>query len=197
MEGAEDGAVVEVRVAAKGLSCRDACVRLRVKPPGKEWELFAQTEVVPNEPSPSFMHGFRLPYVFGEIQHVRFEVTEGAATLGSEGHVLGTVTTTLADLVAAGGKVTRDLGKGASLKLFAEEVVRSDAFCSLFISCANLDKKARKKKQMSRERELTILTIGFVWKSGPVFRAESTGRRHRVLSRLQERSAPQDPRSRI
>ncbi len=145
MEGANaDEAVVEVRVAAKGLSCRDACVRLLVKPPGKEWELFAQTEVIANESSPSFVQPFRLPYVFGEIQHLRFDVTEGVTSMQSAGRLLGSITTTLADLVGAQGKVRRDLGKGAALKLYAEEVVRTDAFCSLFISCAHLDKKARK-----------------------------------------------------
>ncbi len=142
MEGQENaaGSIIEVRVAATRLVCRDACVRLLVKPPGKDWEVFGQTEVMTGESSPSFLHAFRLPYIFQELQHLRFDVVESGGDAGAEQKVLGSVTTTLGDLAGSGGKVTRDLGHGMALKLFAEESVESNATCHIFISCAKLDK---------------------------------------------------------
>jgi hypothetical protein len=140
MQGGSDETLFEVRVAGLRLVCRDACVQLFVKPPGRDFELFGHTEVVEGEASPSFLHAFRLPYMSQELQHLRFDVVEGS---GAEQRVLGSVATTLGDLASSGGKVTRDLGRGMALKLFAEESVDSLAYCHLFISCAHLDKKVR------------------------------------------------------
>jgi hypothetical protein len=166
MQGGDE-TLYEVRVAGLRLVCRDACVQLFVKPPGRDFELFSSTEVVEGEASPSFLHAFCLPYLSQELQHLRFDVVEGNGG-GEHQRVLGSVATTLGDLASSGGRVTRDLGRGMALKLFAEESVDSLAFCHIFISCARLDKKVRDMVWGRRAMAESAKQTGFVRSLRPV-----------------------------
>lgn len=154
----EDAQVVfDVRVACSRLVCRDAKVILSVKPPGKDWRVVDSSETILHDGNPSFLHVFKIPFVFHEMQFVRFEVFEGetfflarcfffyfALLLGESS--LGAVELLMSDLVAS-RKITKELkGKRSSpmyISLFSEESLAASQshFANIFVSCQKLDKK--------------------------------------------------------
>ncbi len=133
----------EIRVSCSHLACRRVHVALFVKPPGKEWVLFGTTETLDSSNgSPAFTHSFRVPFVFHELQHLRFDVME------EESRLVGSAEMTMADLAGV-NKLTKELKQrgvavaAAYLHIFPEEAMASsdNFFARLHLSASGLDKK--------------------------------------------------------
>ncbi|XP_019852495.1 PREDICTED: copine-9-like isoform X2 [Amphimedon queenslandica] len=116
---------------------------------GREWIKLGRTELIENNLNPKFATTFTLKYHFEEIQDLKFIVYD----IDDKKHIdnpknqdiIGEMTCTLADIVAAGQRYERKLRhKGeprGGIRITVEEVQDSKFDVTLQLSASKLDKK--------------------------------------------------------
>uniref|UniRef100_A0A8C1T7T1 Copine IVb n=1 Tax=Cyprinus carpio TaxID=7962 RepID=A0A8C1T7T1_CYPCA len=127
---------VELRVACKGISDRDAlskpdpCGVLKMQSHG-QWFEVDRTEVIRSSISPVFSKVFTVDYYFEEVQRLRFELHDISSNHNGlkEADFLGAMECTLGQVNARDGRVT------------AEELSGNDDYVELAFSAKKLDDK--------------------------------------------------------
>ncbi|XP_026145658.1 copine-4 [Carassius auratus] len=144
---------VELRVACKGISDRDAlskpdpCVVLKVQSHG-QWFEVDRTEVIRSSISPVFSKVFTVDYYFEEVQRLRFELHEISGNHNGlkEADFLGAMECTLGQIVSQ-RKLSKALLKQgntagkSSITVTAEELSGNDDYVELAFSAKKLDDK--------------------------------------------------------
>ncbi|XP_053303438.1 LOW QUALITY PROTEIN: copine-4-like [Pleuronectes platessa] len=146
-------AKVELRVACRGISDRDAlskpdpCVVLKMQSHG-QWFEVDRTEVIRSSSGPVFSKIFLVDYYFEEVQRLRFELHDISS--GNNGlrdaDFLGSMECTLGQIVSQ-RKLTKALLKQgntsgkSSITVTAEELSGNDDYVELSFSARKLDDK--------------------------------------------------------
>uniref|UniRef100_A0A8D0A1K9 Copine IVb n=1 Tax=Sander lucioperca TaxID=283035 RepID=A0A8D0A1K9_SANLU len=146
-------AKVELRVASRGISDRDAlskpdpCVVLKMQSHG-QWFEVDRTEVIRSSSSPVFSKILLVDYYFEEVQRLRFELHDISS--GNNGlrdaDFLGALECTLGQIVSQ-RKLTKALLKQgntsgkSSITVTAEELSGNDDYVELSFSARKLDDK--------------------------------------------------------
>lgn len=144
---------VELRVACKGISDRDAlskpdpCVVLKMQSHG-QWFEVDRTEVIRSSISPVFSKVFTVDYYFEEVQRLRFELHDISSNHNGlkEADFLGAMECTLGQIVSQ-RKLSKALLKQgntsgkSSITVTAEELSGNDDYVELAFSAKKLDDK--------------------------------------------------------
>ncbi|XP_060799185.1 copine-4 [Neoarius graeffei] len=144
---------VELRVACKGISDRDAlskpdpCVVLKMQSHG-QWFEVDRTEVIRSSISPVFSKVFTVDYYFEEVQRLRFELHDISSNHNGlkEADFLGALECTLGQIVSQ-RKLSKALLKQgntagkSSITVTAEELSGNDDYVELAFSARKLDDK--------------------------------------------------------
>ncbi|KAG7316842.1 hypothetical protein KOW79_019140 [Hemibagrus wyckioides] len=144
---------VELRVACKGISDRDAlskpdpCVVLKMQSHG-QWFEVDRTEVIRSSISPVFSKVFTVDYYFEEVQRLRFELHDISSNHNGlkEADFLGALECTLGQIVSQ-RKLSKALLKQgntagkSSITITAEELSGNDDYVELAFSAKKLDDK--------------------------------------------------------
>ncbi|KAK7139159.1 hypothetical protein R3I93_016326 [Phoxinus phoxinus] len=144
---------VELRVACKGISDRDAlskpdpCVVLKMQSHG-QWFEVDRTEVIRSSISPVFSKVFTVDYYFEEVQRLRFELHDISSNHNGlkEADFLGAMECTLGQIVSQ-RKLSKALVKQgntsgkSSITVTAEELSGNDDYVELAFSAKKLDDK--------------------------------------------------------
>ncbi|XP_062842094.1 copine-4 [Trichomycterus rosablanca] len=144
---------VELRVACKGISDRDAlskpdpCVLLKMQSHG-QWIEADRTEVIRSSINPTFSKIFTLDYYFEEVQRLRFELHDICSSHSGtrEADSLGAIECTLGQIVSQ-RKLSKALLKSCStvgksiIMITAEELTGNDDYVELSFSARKLDDK--------------------------------------------------------
>ncbi|XP_027000207.1 copine-4 [Tachysurus fulvidraco] len=144
---------VELRVACKGISDRDAlskpdpCVVLKMQSHG-QWFEVDRTEVIRSSISPVFSKVFTVDYYFEEVQRLRFELHDISSNHNGlkEADFLGSLECTLGQIVSQ-RKISKALLKQgntsgkSSITITAEELSGNDDYVELAFSAKKLDDK--------------------------------------------------------
>ncbi|XP_026537508.1 copine-4 [Notechis scutatus] len=144
---------VELRVACKGISDRDAlskpdpCVILKMQSHG-QWFEVDRTEVIRTCINPVFSKLFTVDFYFEEVQRLRFEVHDISNNHNGlkEADFLGGMECTLGQIVSQ-RKLSKSLLKHAntagksSITVIAEELSGNDDYVELSFSARKLDDK--------------------------------------------------------
>ncbi|KAM6088798.1 copine-4 isoform 1-T2 [Chlamydotis macqueenii] len=144
---------VELRVACKGISDRDAlskpdpCVILKMQSHG-QWFEVDRTEVIRTCINPIFSKLFTVDFYFEEVQRLRFEVHDISSNHNGlkEADFLGGMECTLGQIVSQ-RKLSKSLLKHgntagkSSITVIAEELSGNDDYVELSFSARKLDDK--------------------------------------------------------
>ncbi|XP_017309053.1 copine-4 isoform X1 [Ictalurus punctatus] len=144
---------VELRVACKGISDRDAlskpdpCILLKMQSHG-QWLEVDRTEVIRSSINPTFSKVFTLDYYFEEVQRLRFELYDISSSHNGTKEVdcLGAMECTLGQIVSQ-RKLSRALLKHSNtvgkstIMVTAEELTGNDDYVELSFSARKLDDK--------------------------------------------------------
>ncbi|XP_026870743.1 copine-4 [Electrophorus electricus] len=144
---------VELRVACKGISDRDAlskpdpCVVLKMQSHG-QWFEVDRSEVIRSSISPVFSKVFTVDYYFEEVQRLRFELHDISNNHNGlkEADFLGAMECTLGQIVSQ-RKLSKALLKHgntagkSSITVTAEELSGNDDYVELAFSAKKLDDK--------------------------------------------------------
>ncbi|XP_048850359.1 copine-4 isoform X1 [Brienomyrus brachyistius] len=144
---------VELRVACKGISDRDAlskpdpCVVLKMQSHG-QWFEVDRTEVIRSSINPVFSKVFTVDYYFEEVQRLRYELHDISNSHNGlkEADFLGAMECTLGQIVSQ-RKLTKALLKQgntagkSSITVTAEELSGNDDYVELGFSARKLDDK--------------------------------------------------------
>ncbi|XP_076865622.1 copine-4 isoform X2 [Brachyhypopomus gauderio] len=144
---------VELRVACKGISDRDAlskpdpCVVLKMQSHG-QWFEVDRTEVIRSSTGPVFSKVFTVDYYFEEVQRLRFELHDISNNHNGlkEADFLGAMECTLGQIVSQ-RKLSKALLKQgntagkSSITVTAEELSGNDDYVELAFSAKKLDDK--------------------------------------------------------
>ncbi|XP_026861191.1 copine-4 isoform X1 [Electrophorus electricus] len=144
---------VELRVACKGISDRDAlskpdpCVVLKMQSHG-QWLEVDRTEVLRSSINPTFSKVFTLDYYFEEVQRLRYELYDISSSHNGmrEADCLGAMECTLGQIVSQ-RKLSKALLKQSStggkstITITAEELTGNDDYVELSFSARKLDDK--------------------------------------------------------
>ncbi|XP_036411187.1 copine-4 [Megalops cyprinoides] len=144
---------VELRVACKGISDRDAlskpdpCVILKMQSHG-QWFEVDRTEVIRSSISPVFSKVFTVDFYFEEVQRLRFELHDISSNHNGlkEADFLGAMECTLGQIVSQ-RKLSKALLKQgntagkSSITVTAEELSGNDDYVELSFSARKLDDK--------------------------------------------------------
>uniref|UniRef100_A0A3B1IYB2 Copine-4 n=1 Tax=Astyanax mexicanus TaxID=7994 RepID=A0A3B1IYB2_ASTMX len=144
---------VELRVACKGISDRDAlskpdpCVVLKMQSHG-QWFEVDRTEVIRSSISPVFSKVFTVDYYFEEVQRLRFELHDISSNHNGlkEADFLGSMECTLGQIVSQ-RKLSKALLKQgntsgkSSITVTAEELSGNHDYVELAFSAKKLDDK--------------------------------------------------------
>uniref|UniRef100_A0A8C9SXK8 Copine IVa n=1 Tax=Scleropages formosus TaxID=113540 RepID=A0A8C9SXK8_SCLFO len=144
---------VELRVACKGISDRDAlskpdpCVVLKMQSHG-QWLEVDRTEVIRSSINPTFSKVFTVDFYFEEVQRLRFELYDISSSHNGikEADFLGAVECTLGQIVSQ-RKLSRSLLKQgssagkSSITIIAEELSGNGDYVELSFSARKLDDK--------------------------------------------------------
>ncbi|KAF4077747.1 hypothetical protein AMELA_G00211500 [Ameiurus melas] len=144
---------VELRVACKGISDRDAlskpdpCVVLKMQSHG-QWFEVDRTEVIRSSISPVFSKVFTVDYYFEEVQRLRFELHDISSSHNGlkEADFQGAMECTLGQIVSQ-RKLSKALLKQgntagkSSITVTAEELSGNDDYVELAFSAKKLDDK--------------------------------------------------------
>ncbi|KAI4883292.1 hypothetical protein NFI96_021022 [Prochilodus magdalenae] len=144
---------VELRVACKGISDRDAlskpdpCVVLKMQSHG-QWFEVDRTEVIRSSISPVFSKVFTVDYYFEEVQRLRFELHDISSNHNGlkEADFLGSMECTLGQIVSQ-RKLSKSLLKQgntsgkSSITVTAEELSGNHDYVELAFSAKKLDDK--------------------------------------------------------
>ncbi|XP_072532603.1 copine-4 [Salminus brasiliensis] len=144
---------VELRVACKGISDRDAlskpdpCVVLKMQSHG-QWFEVDRTEVIRSSISPVFSKVFTVDYYFEEVQRLRFELHDISSNHNGlkEADFLGAMECTLGQIVSQ-RKLSKALLKQgntsgkSSITVTAEELSGNHDYVELAFSAKKLDDK--------------------------------------------------------
>ncbi|KAG1948845.1 copine-4 [Pimephales promelas] len=144
---------VELRVACKGISDRDAlskpdpCVVLKMQSHG-QWFEVDRTEIIRSSISPVFSKVFTVDYYFEEVQRLRFELHDISSNHNGlkEADFLGAMECTLGQIVSQ-RKLSKALLKQgntsgkSSITVTAEELSGNDDYVELAFSAKKLDDK--------------------------------------------------------
>ncbi|KAM6132486.1 LOW QUALITY PROTEIN: copine-4 [Pterocles gutturalis] len=144
---------VELRVACKGISDRDAlskpdpCVILKMQSHG-QWFEVDRTEVIRTCINPVFSKLFTVDFYFEEVQRLRFEVHDISSNHNGlkEADFLGGMECTLGQIVSQ-RKLSKSLLKHgntagkSSITVIAEELSGNDDYIELSFSARKLDDK--------------------------------------------------------
>ncbi|MCJ8746526.1 hypothetical protein PDJAM_G00142880 [Pangasius djambal] len=144
---------VELRVACKGISDRDAlskpdpCVVLKMQSHG-QWFEVDRTEVIRSSISPVFSKVFTVDYYFEEVQRLRFELHDISSNHNGlkEADFVGAMECTLGQIVSQ-RKLSKALLKQgntagkSSITVTAEELSGNDDYVELAFSAKKLDDK--------------------------------------------------------
>lgn len=144
---------VELRVACKGISDRDAlskpdpCVVLKMQSHG-QWFEVDRTEVIRSSIVPVFSKVFTVDYYFEEVQRLRFELHDISSNHNGlkEADFLGAMECTLGQIVSQ-RKLSKALLKQgnttgkSSITVTAEELSGNDDYVELAFSAKKLDDK--------------------------------------------------------
>ncbi|XP_023683228.1 copine-4 [Paramormyrops kingsleyae] len=144
---------VELRVACKGISDRDAlskpdpCVVLKMQSHG-QWFEVDRTEVIRSSINPVFSKVFTVDYYFEEVQRLRYELHDISSSHNGlkETDFLGAMECTLGQIVSQ-RKLTKALLKQgntagkSSITVTAEELSGNDDYVELGFSARKLDDK--------------------------------------------------------
>ncbi|XP_053119906.1 copine-4 isoform X3 [Hemicordylus capensis] len=144
---------VELRVACKGISDRDAlskpdpCVILKMQSHG-QWFEVDRTEVIRTCINPIFSKLFTVDFYFEEVQRLRFEVHDISSNHNGlkEADFLGGMECTLGQIVSQ-RKLSKSLLKQgntagkSSITVIAEELSGNDDYVELSFSARKLDDK--------------------------------------------------------
>uniref|UniRef100_A0A8B9CCA1 Copine-4 n=1 Tax=Anser brachyrhynchus TaxID=132585 RepID=A0A8B9CCA1_9AVES len=144
---------VELRVACKGISDRDAlskpdpCVILKMQSHG-QWFEVDRTEVIRTCINPVFSKLFTVDFYFEEVQRLRFEVHDISSNHNGlkEADFLGGMECTLGQIVSQ-RKLSKSLLKHgntagkSSITVIAEELSGNDDYVELSFSARKLDDK--------------------------------------------------------
>ncbi|XP_066529874.1 copine-4 [Hoplias malabaricus] len=144
---------VELRVACKGISDRDAlskpdpCVVLKMQSHG-QWFEVDRTEVIRSSISPVFSKVFTVDYYFEEVQRLRFELHDISSNHNGlkEADFLGAMECTLGQIVSQ-RKLSKSLLKQgntsgkSSITVTAEELSGNHDYVELAFSAKKLDDK--------------------------------------------------------
>ncbi|XP_067281525.1 copine-4 [Pseudorasbora parva] len=144
---------VELRVACKGISDRDAlskpdpCVVLKMQSHG-QWFEVDRTEVIRSSIIPVFSKVFTVDYYFEEVQRLRFELHDISSNHNGlkEADFLGAMECTLGQIVSQ-RKLSKALLKQgnttgkSSITVTAEELSGNDDYVELAFSAKKLDDK--------------------------------------------------------
>ncbi|XP_051519947.1 copine-4 [Myxocyprinus asiaticus] len=144
---------VELRVACKGISDRDAlskpdpCVVLKMQSHG-QWFEVDRTEVIRSSISPVFSKVFTVDYYFEEVQRLRFELHDISSNHNGlkEADFLGAMECTLGQIISQ-RKLSKALLKQgntagkSSITVTAEELSGNDDYVELAFSAKKLDDK--------------------------------------------------------
>uniref|UniRef100_A0AAY4A4F3 C2 domain-containing protein n=1 Tax=Denticeps clupeoides TaxID=299321 RepID=A0AAY4A4F3_9TELE len=144
---------VELRVACKGISDRDAlskpdpCVVLKMQSHG-QWLEVDRTEVIRSCINPTFSKVFTLDFYFEEVQRLRYELYDISSSHNGikEADFLGAMECTFGQIVSqrqlskALLKQGNTVGK-SSILIIAEELSGNDDYVELSFSARKLDDK--------------------------------------------------------
>ncbi|KAG7458044.1 hypothetical protein MATL_G00233700 [Megalops atlanticus] len=144
---------VELRVACKGISDRDAlskpdpCVILKMQSHG-QWFEVDRTEVIRSSIGPVFSKVFTVDFYFEEVQRLRFELHDISSNHNGlkEADFLGAMECTLGQIVSQ-RKLSKALLKQgntagkSSITVTAEELSGNDDYVELSFSARKLDDK--------------------------------------------------------
>ncbi|KAL4624770.1 copine-4-like [Arapaima gigas] len=144
---------VELRVACKGISDRDAlskpdpCVVLKMQSHG-QWFEVDRTEVIRSSINPVFSKVFTVDFYFEEVQRLRYELHDISSSHNGlkEADFLGAMECTLGQIVSQ-RKLTKPLVKQgntsgkSSITVTAEELSGNDDYVELSFSARKLDDK--------------------------------------------------------
>ncbi|KAL2076700.1 hypothetical protein ACEWY4_027704 [Coilia grayii] len=143
---------VELRVACKGISDRDAlskpdpCVVLKMQSHG-QWFEVDRTEVIRSSISPVFSKVFTVDFYFEEVQRLRFELDDISSHNGlKDADFLGAMECTLGQIVSQ-RKLSKALLKQgntagkSSITVTAEELSGNNDYVELAFSARKLDDK--------------------------------------------------------
>ncbi|XP_043330343.1 copine-4 isoform X5 [Cervus elaphus] len=144
---------VELRVACKGISDRDAlskpdpCVILKMQSHG-QWFEVDRTEVIRTCINPVYSKLFTVDFYFEEVQRLRFEVHDISSTHNGlkEADFLGSMECTLGQIVSQ-RKLSKSLLKHgntagkSSITVIAEELSGNDDYVELAFNARKLDDK--------------------------------------------------------
>ncbi|KAJ8395212.1 hypothetical protein AAFF_G00034140 [Aldrovandia affinis] len=144
---------VELRVACKGISDRDAlskpdpCVILKMQSHG-QWFEVDRTEVIRSSISPVFSKVFTVDFYFEEVQRLRYELHDISSNHNGlkEADFLGAMECTLGQIVSQ-RKLSKALLKQgntagkSSITVTAEELSGNDDYVELSFSARKLDDK--------------------------------------------------------
>ncbi|XP_069051342.1 copine-4 isoform X4 [Lepisosteus oculatus] len=144
---------VELRVACKGISDRDAlskpdpCVILKMQSHG-QWLEVDRTEIIRSSISPIFSKVFTVDFYFEEVQRLRFEVYDISSNHNGlkDADFLGGMECTLGQIVSQ-RKLSKSLLKHgntagkSSITVIAEELSGNDDYVELSFSARKLDDK--------------------------------------------------------
>ncbi|XP_058232188.1 copine-4 isoform X3 [Hemibagrus wyckioides] len=144
---------VELRVACKGISDRDAlskpdpCVLLKMQSHG-QWIEVDRTEVIRSSINPTFSKVFTLDYYFEEVQRLRYELYDISNSHNDtkEADCLGAMECTLGQIVSqrklskALLKHCNTVGK-STIMVTAEELMGNNDYVELSFSARKLDDK--------------------------------------------------------
>ncbi|KAA0710276.1 Copine-4 [Triplophysa tibetana] len=144
---------VELRVACKGVSDRDAlskpdpCVVLKMQSHG-QWFEVDRTEVIRSSIVPVFSKVFTVDYYFEEVQRLRFELHDISSSHNGlkEADFLGAMECTLGQIVSQRKLLKALLKQGnttgkSSITVTAEELSGNDDYVELAFSAKKLDDK--------------------------------------------------------
>ncbi|KAL4617170.1 copine-4 isoform X2 [Arapaima gigas] len=144
---------VELRVACKGISDRDAlskpdpCVVLKMQSHG-QWLEVDRTEVIRSALNPTFSKVFTMDFYFEEVQRLRFELYDISSSHNGikEADFLGATECTLGQIVSQ-RKFSKSLLKHgcsagkSSIMIIAEELSGNGDYVELSFSARKLDDK--------------------------------------------------------
>ncbi|XP_030644575.1 copine-4 [Chanos chanos] len=144
---------VELRVACKGISDRDAlskpdpCVVLKMQSHG-QWFEVDRTEVIRSSIGPVFSKVFTVDFYFEEVQRLRFELHDISSSHNGlkEADFLGAMECTLGQIVSQRKLAKALLKQGntagkSSITVTAEELSGNDDYVELAFSAKKLDDK--------------------------------------------------------
>ncbi|XP_039592971.1 copine-4 [Polypterus senegalus] len=144
---------VELRVACKGISDRDAlskpdpCVILKMQSHG-QWLEVDRTEIIRSSINPVFSKVFTVDFYFEEVQRLRYEVYDISSNHNGlkDADFLGAMECTLGQIVSQ-RKLSKSLMKQgntagrSSITVIAEELSGNDDYVELSFSARKLDDK--------------------------------------------------------